>query len=202
MHQGITDFRAKLLALLPIASGTGIFILLGKGITVDKYPYFIGIGLFGFFVSLGLCIYELNGIYNCLRLQNIAGMQENLIIGNWNLSEDQYDIPPEKTDRKLDGPFMATSSFQNTGDIIGQKSFVFKIGVRQASMIVYSVVMAGWSYITGVGIAYFVRPMIDYHWQFPSKKIDLLSLNSAGLFAAIIVFILSLLFWKKHAYSK
>jgi hypothetical protein len=30
MHAGIADFRHKLLALLPVASGAGIFLLLGE----------------------------------------------------------------------------------------------------------------------------------------------------------------------------
>ncbi|UCG05290.1 MAG: hypothetical protein JSV83_15375 [Desulfobacterales bacterium] len=202
MHQGIADFRAKLLAILPIASGTGIFLLLGKGISVDKYPFFIAIGLFGLVVTLGLCIHELNGIYKCLRLQDIARMQEELIFSYWKFPKDKDDNMPEKFCEKLIGPFNTISSSQNAGDISGKKSFVFKIGVRQASMIVYSSVMAAWSYIAGVGLAYSIRPIINYDWQFPSKEIDLLSLNSAGLLAAIIVFILSISLWWRHAYPE
>jgi hypothetical protein len=65
-HQGIADFRAKLLALLPLASGAGLFVLLEK----QKDTRHVGaIGLFGFAVTLGLFLYELRGMDECLLLR-------------------------------------------------------------------------------------------------------------------------------------
>ncbi|SRR6266571_890312 len=67
----IEEFRGKLLALLPLASGTGIFLLLNK----DLHPahdgvraYLVAAGLLGFLVTLGLFIYELRGIQRCIVL--------------------------------------------------------------------------------------------------------------------------------------
>jgi hypothetical protein len=64
-HAALTDFRAKLLALLPIASGAGIFLLLEEQ-NLQALP---AIGLFGFAVTLGLFIYELTGIRTCIDLR-------------------------------------------------------------------------------------------------------------------------------------
>jgi hypothetical protein len=66
-HDRIADFRAKLLALLPIASGAGLFLLL-DGETADK-SHLGPIGLFGFAVTLGLFLYELRGMSECLLLR-------------------------------------------------------------------------------------------------------------------------------------
>jgi hypothetical protein len=63
-HDRIADFRAKLLALLPIASGAGLFLLLEADTTASAH---LGpIGLFGFAVTLGLFLYELRGMDECL----------------------------------------------------------------------------------------------------------------------------------------
>lgn len=53
-YHAIADFRAKLLGLLPLASGTGIY-LLAKGDT----NYLVPLGIFGFVVTLGLFVYEI-----------------------------------------------------------------------------------------------------------------------------------------------
>src|SRR5690348_7141444 len=59
-HSGITDFRAKLLALLPIASGAGVGLLVihGKGKASDTGAgLLIGLGIFGAVVTIGLFMY-------------------------------------------------------------------------------------------------------------------------------------------------
>lgn len=72
-YQAIDDFRAKLLALLPLASGTGIFLLLSDTFTQSQGPallpqFLLPIGVFGFAVTLGLYCYELRGIQYCTHL--------------------------------------------------------------------------------------------------------------------------------------
>jgi hypothetical protein len=74
-HAGITDFRAKLLSLLPIASGAGL-ILVGKN--MDR-PLLTPIGLYGVAVTLGLFWYELRGIQTCKRLREQATQLENAL---------------------------------------------------------------------------------------------------------------------------
>ena len=55
-HAGIADFRARLLALLPLASGGGVFLLLKS---TDAGLTLTAAGVFGFVVTLGLFLYEL-----------------------------------------------------------------------------------------------------------------------------------------------
>lgn len=73
-HNAIADFRAKLLSLLPLASGTGVYILLNNSIGGNGVPkQSIGaVGVLGFFVTLGLFFYELRGIQQCNRLIEVG----------------------------------------------------------------------------------------------------------------------------------
>ncbi len=64
-YHAIADFRAKLLGLLPLASGTGVFLLMGNRL---ELPFQVAAGLFGFVVTLGLYSYELRGIQRCHSL--------------------------------------------------------------------------------------------------------------------------------------
>jgi hypothetical protein len=68
-HEAITQFRAKLLALLPLASGAGVFLLLQQG---SSFNYLGAIGLFGAAITLGLFLYELLGMQTCHRLRDQA----------------------------------------------------------------------------------------------------------------------------------
>src|SRR5215204_7655280 len=70
-YRAIDDFRAKLMGFLPLASGTGIFLLVGtdaRNITHETHPIFLAVGTFGFFVTLGLFFYELYGVKKCHAL--------------------------------------------------------------------------------------------------------------------------------------
>ena len=54
-NDGIADFRGKLLALLPIASGAGIFLLIGENVEQSAVvQHLLALGLFGALVTLGL----------------------------------------------------------------------------------------------------------------------------------------------------
>jgi len=75
-HSSITDFRAKVLALLPIASGSGIFLLLTKRSEPIDTTYLYLIGLFGFLITFDLFIYELRGIQHCKHLEQLASHLE------------------------------------------------------------------------------------------------------------------------------
>ena len=88
-YRAIDDFRAKLLGFLPLATGTGIFLLLnnlkdvlkvtagtdGQTTTAEMATVWVGpalqaAGAFGFFITLGLFFYELYGIKKCHALIN------------------------------------------------------------------------------------------------------------------------------------
>ena len=61
----ISDFRGKLLGLLPLASATGIGALLSDGIGTFARSHLMAIALFGLVVTLGLFFYELRNIELC-----------------------------------------------------------------------------------------------------------------------------------------
>jgi hypothetical protein len=59
-YHAITDFRAKLLGFLPLAS-SGIFLLLST-VTQANFEYLFPIGLYGMLVTLGFAAYEFRGL--------------------------------------------------------------------------------------------------------------------------------------------
>ena len=69
-YHAIHDFRAKLLALLPVASGVGGLTLLANKDNVKDF--LTPIGLFGTAVTFGLFIYEARGAQRCSALKHIA----------------------------------------------------------------------------------------------------------------------------------
>jgi hypothetical protein len=78
-HSGITDFRAKLLALLPIASGTGVGLLVAQNMgeaSGTGAGLLIGLGIFWAVVTMGLFLYELGQIDVCKQLRNHAAWIE------------------------------------------------------------------------------------------------------------------------------
>jgi hypothetical protein len=99
-HAGITDFRAKLLSLLPIASGAGL-ILVGKN--MDR-PLLTPIGLYGVAVTLGLFWYELRGIQTCKGLREQATQLEDFAIARQQRSAAGSGL------RAALGPFTRPSS--------------------------------------------------------------------------------------------
>jgi hypothetical protein len=70
-YHAVDDFRMKLLGLLPLATGAGVFLLLnGKAELINNTDVSVqiamgAIGAFGFLFTLGLFCYELFGIKKC-----------------------------------------------------------------------------------------------------------------------------------------
>lgn len=125
-YHAVADFRGKLLALLPLASGTGIFLLLRDGGPQDDVSKSLlgPIGVFGLVVTVGLFVYELRGIQRCHRLEKQAEALEEAL----NLTQDQGGVlhqPP-----------------RSLGDMFGPPA---------ASLIVYLAVIFAWIYLAGVG---------------------------------------------------
>src|SRR5262249_50544694 len=68
-YRAIDDFRTKLLRFLPLATGTGVFLLVtDRAKIVAVHQLFGPIGAFGFVITLGLFFYELYGIKKCTHL--------------------------------------------------------------------------------------------------------------------------------------
>lgn len=80
-YRAIDEFRARLLGFLPLATGTGILLLLSDkvGICVVE-PYLRPVGIFGSVVTLGLFFFELYGIKKCTCLIR-AGVQLEINLG-------------------------------------------------------------------------------------------------------------------------
>jgi hypothetical protein len=121
-HNAITDFRAKLLALLPIASGSGIFLLLTKRSEPIDTTYLYAIGSFGFLITLGLFIYELRGIQHCKHLEQLASRLEEQL----HLHEAQFIGRPKG---RLGG----------------------FVGAQGAAYIIYPTMLAAWICVVFVG---------------------------------------------------
>jgi hypothetical protein len=121
-HGAIADFRAKLLALLPAASGASAFVLLAK--TGEDHRRLLGpLGLLGFTAIFGLFMYELRGIQDCVLLREQA-----------KRIEERLGILPEE------------SHFaQKPGKLGGLAD---ELG---AGWIVYTAVLLSWLYVAGRG---------------------------------------------------
>lgn len=80
----VDDFRAKLLAFLPLVSGSGGALLLANKGAVNEY---LGpIGLFGSVVTVGLFCYELRGLNRCSKLVAVGERLE----GDLKLRHGQF----------------------------------------------------------------------------------------------------------------
>jgi hypothetical protein len=101
-YRAIDDFRAKLLALLPLATGTGIFLLYSKDMPAGNKAFLGPIGLFGFAITIGLFAYEVYGIKKCGALIT-AGKK---IESSMNI-EGQFASRPRAVRGIINEPFAA-----------------------------------------------------------------------------------------------
>ncbi|MFD9324299.1 hypothetical protein [Streptomyces sp. NPDC060065] len=100
-YRAIDDFRAKLLGFLPLVSGVGAGVLLGKE-PGDPKPIWLPVGLFGLVVALGLYAYELYGIRKCTSLIKAGTVIER----EWQVC-GQFATRPPAIVRLVDEPFAA-----------------------------------------------------------------------------------------------
>ena len=124
-HQAITEFRGKLLGLLPVATGAGIFLLLNRpGKTQDTATFntfLVAAGIFGAFAAFGLYLYEYRGMKECHLLRERGANLE-------------YEL-------RLSNDF---SRFQKNRQGL--------FGPREAGPIVYGAVVAGWIFVSVHGL--------------------------------------------------
>jgi uncharacterized protein (DUF433 family) len=107
-YRAIDDFRAKLLGFLPLASATGIFLLVGtdaRNLTPATRPFFLAVGTFGFFITLGLFFYELYGVKKCHALIKAGReLEEDLDI---DAQRGQFTARPREVAEVVNEPFAA-----------------------------------------------------------------------------------------------
>ncbi|MGR9116265.1 MAG: hypothetical protein ACU85E_10905 [Gammaproteobacteria bacterium] len=73
----IDDFRARLLGLLPLFTGAGIFGLVQKQNQELSAEALAAAGAFGAVVTIGLLFYELRGVQRCIALACLGKILEN-----------------------------------------------------------------------------------------------------------------------------
>jgi hypothetical protein len=156
-HDAITDFRAKLLALLPIASGAGIGLLLARADSADGIPDWLPapVGLFGVFVTVGLFFYEFHQMDDCQQLRNHGVWIENelgICAGQFGAKRGRLglrQIWPRKF-RERDEKF---GESEKEGKLHGrQPPPPGLVNVRNADYIVYGTVFLSWIFVLGWGI--------------------------------------------------
>jgi hypothetical protein len=108
-YRAIDDFRAKLLGFLPLATGTGIFLLLDKLNNVETLKdgtksLLTAVGVFGFFITLGLFAYEIYGIKKCCALI-MAGRR--IEVDSLHIKDGQFFSRPQNVAYVINEPFAA-----------------------------------------------------------------------------------------------
>jgi hypothetical protein len=131
-YEAITEFRAKLLALLPLATGTAVFLLLERAqADGPRFRQLLGpIGIFSAVVTLGLFTYELRGMQRCHRLEVQAGTLER-----------QLGLTAEL------GPFLGQPP-RALGNMLGPPA---------AGLIIYLATVFAWLGLAGFGFGWWKR---------------------------------------------
>jgi hypothetical protein len=126
----VDDFRAKLLALLPLVSGVAIFELLDKQAVT---PYLPAIGCFGAATGLGLLIYELKGIHKCTGYIHHGCQIEQQLMG----------------DKQITGHFQSLVLDKEKKDEGKKYNWNWKYAITEpvASAFVYAAVIGAWVYL-------------------------------------------------------
>jgi hypothetical protein len=140
-HRAITDFRGKLLALLPIATGTGLFLLLKTDYAATNASHFAAVGLFGFLATLGLFFHELHGIDDCWEL--VKRGKDLEIKMNVDPAEDR-----DRKQARAEGQFGVL--FDKEKD---NGWFHRVIGPEGAAWIIYMTTMWAWLYLFVIGLS-------------------------------------------------
>ena len=93
-HDAITDFRGKLLALVPTSFGAAFALIIG---TRENFNLrlLLPVGTFGVAVTLGLFFYELYGMPLCVELRNRGEKLEQAI-----------QRPASDAEEEMNGPFL------------------------------------------------------------------------------------------------
>ena len=155
-HGTITDFRAKLLALLPIASATGIGLLLAQASGDAAVPawLFAPIGAFGALVTVGLFLYEFHQMDDCQQLRNHGVWIERRL----GLKAGQFSSKRGDLERRHIWPATyserdeALQAKERAGEEPPPSLRLGFVSVRTADYIVYGTVFLAWFAVLAWGI--------------------------------------------------
>ena len=177
-HAGITDFRAKLLALLPLASGAGLGLLLARDsgtLSDTEAGVLVALGAFGAVITAGLFLYELRQIDVCKQLRNHAswieqelgieagqfgGRRERLSLREVyspaaGRARDRMLTLQEASGARMDPEASPDHKAQTRTDERGWRDRHF-IGAEAAGLVVYHAVIVAWLFAAGVGVVHLV----------------------------------------------
>jgi hypothetical protein len=142
-HSAITDFRGKLLALVPTLSGAAFALLIGTRKNFD-HRLLLAVGIFGLAVTLGLFCYELRGMLLCVELRNRGGKLERAM-----------QRPAADADEEMRGHFLHRTEHHKIGDARKLLKENLPISVPTASFTVYGSAILGWVVVAAFGVAGF-----------------------------------------------
>ena len=163
-HQSISEFRGKLLSLVPIASGAFIGLITAKIDWTTNGPLLIAAGLVGALVTFGLYLYEAWQSDTCRHLIHHASFLEKEL----HLQAGQFGTLRPKT--RVWGVYGTKAMEVREWDLRGfEKNGVpreqypekyqeksesrWSVGAELAGLVVYGVVIAAWLVVAGFGVA-------------------------------------------------
>lgn len=115
-YHAIDDFRTKLLGFLPLATGTGLFLLLGNFKDVNKLDFctpetrsfLIAVGVFWVMITLGLFAYEIYGIKKCTALIHVGRcIERSLLEHATHIDDGPFGSRPQNVAPIINEPFAA-----------------------------------------------------------------------------------------------
>jgi hypothetical protein len=172
-HAAITDFRAKLLAILPIASGAGLGVLVLQGkLSTTGAALLISLGLFGAIVAVGLFLYERAQVEECKQLRNHGAWIESELgidAGQFgglrvdlNLQEvygprvrktrEREFTEVERAGRRLEKEELEKEE-PSCGPVLGGRF----VNAQAAGYVVYHAVIVAWLAVAGFGVVWLIQ---------------------------------------------
>jgi hypothetical protein len=159
-HEAITDFRARLLAFLPIASGAAAGLAVFASESSDRYGWLIALGVFGAIVTFGLLMYELRQIDLCKQLINHgAWIEARLGVTAGQFGGRRHHLKFRDVywpaSHHLRNDLLRSEELmgrQHEKDYRGELDRHGLIGVETAGYIVYHVVIMAWIGLVAFGI--------------------------------------------------
>lgn len=164
-HAGITDFRAKLLAILPIASGAGVGLLVAPGngeLSSTEAALLVALGIFGVVVTAGLFLYELRQIDVCKQLRDRATAIENELgidAGQFGGRRERLSLRQVYSGRargRREQLHKAGRSDKKPEDMETRHRPVLDtpfVGAEAAGYVVYHAVAVSWLVVAAFGVA-------------------------------------------------
>jgi hypothetical protein len=122
-HTSMVEFRAKLLALLPLASGAGVFLLM----TSEPTTEYIAAGLFGALLTIGLFIFEYRGIRFCRGLAS-TGIKLEKSLG---LESARFKDKPDDENKWPGGHMVEWAGRVIYGSVLAAWLFVAGLGAGE-----------------------------------------------------------------------